>query len=130
MAKLIPLAGIYIPDLPRHRGGWRVALQQWNDVDPKTGQALKDWPDEWFKDAMKSKTARKQSQWALIAHKFEQLGGTDDLFLDTHPGADSMRVMDVLEAIQGKNGLQRNSRNGTPQQRYSHGPEPSGVDTD
>lgn len=71
MAKLIPLAGIYIPDLPQCRGGWHIALQQWNDVNPKTGQALKDWPDEWFKDAMKSKTATKQSQWALIAHKFE-----------------------------------------------------------
>ena len=72
VAKSIPLAGVYIPDLPRRRGGWRIALQQWYDVDPKTGRSLKDWPDEWFKDSMKSKTAAKRSQRALIAHKFER----------------------------------------------------------
>lgn len=36
-AKSIPLAGVCIPDLPQHRGGWHIALRQWYDVDPKTG---------------------------------------------------------------------------------------------
>jgi hypothetical protein len=72
VAKSIPLAGVYIADLPQVRAGWCIALQQWYDVDPKTGRSLKDWPDEWFKDSMKSKTAVKRSQRALIAHELEQ----------------------------------------------------------
>jgi hypothetical protein len=71
-AKSIPLAGVCIPDLPRRRGGWRIALRQWYEIDPKTGRALKDWPDEWFKDSMRSKTAAKRSQRALIAHEYER----------------------------------------------------------
>ncbi|KAF8798601.1 hypothetical protein BYT27DRAFT_7122783 [Phlegmacium glaucopus] len=69
--KCIPLAGVCIPDLPRSRGSWRIALRQWYDVDPKTGRALKDWPDEWFKDSMRGKTAAKRSQRALIAHEYD-----------------------------------------------------------
>ena len=40
----IPLAGVCIPDLPRSRGGWHIALHQcqWYDINPKTGYALKD----------------------------------------------------------------------------------------
>jgi hypothetical protein len=71
LANTIPLAGVYIPDLPRSRGGWRIALRQWHDIDPKTGHALKDWPDTWYKDSMRAKTAAKRSQRALIAHEYE-----------------------------------------------------------
>jgi hypothetical protein len=71
-ANTIPLAGVYIPDLPRSRGGWRIALRQWHDIDPKTGHALKDWPDTWFKDLMRAKTAAKRSQRALIACEYEK----------------------------------------------------------
>lgn len=70
--KSIPLAGVCIPDLPRSRGGWCIALCQWYNIDPKTGCALKDWPDAWFKDLMRVKTAAKRSQRALIAHEYEQ----------------------------------------------------------
>jgi hypothetical protein len=68
----IPLAGVCIPDLPRSRGGWHIALRQWYDIDPKTGYALKDWPDAWFKESMRAKTAAKRSQRALIAHEYER----------------------------------------------------------
>jgi hypothetical protein len=71
LANTIPLAGVCIPDLPRSRGGWHIALRQWYDVDPKTGYALKDWPDSWFKESMRSKTTAKRSQRALIAHEYE-----------------------------------------------------------
>ena len=47
------------------------------------------------------------------------MGGTDDSFLVAYPAADTMRVIDLLEAIQGKHGWRRKSRNGTPEQRYS-----------
>ena len=54
------------------------------------------------------------------------LGGTDDTFLAAYPAADAMRVSDLLEAIRGKHGRRRKSRNGTPEQRYrSHSPEPT-----
>jgi hypothetical protein len=68
----IPLAGVCIPDLPRSRGGWHIALRQWYNIDPKTGYALKHWPDAWFKDSMREKTAAKRSQRALIAHEYER----------------------------------------------------------
>lgn len=72
LANTIPLAGVCIPDLPRSRGGWHIALRQWYDIDPKTGYALKDWPDAWFKESMRAKTAAKRSQRALIAHEYER----------------------------------------------------------
>jgi hypothetical protein len=68
----IPLTGVCIPDLPRSRGGWHIALRQWYNIDPKTGYALKDWPDAWFKESMRVKTAAKRSQRALIAHEYER----------------------------------------------------------
>jgi hypothetical protein len=72
LAKTIPLTGVCIPNLPWSRGGWHIALRQWYNVDPKTGYALKDWPDIWFKESMRAKTAAKRSQRALIAHEYEQ----------------------------------------------------------
>lgn len=71
LANTIPLTGVCIPDLPRSRGGWLIALHQWYNIDPKTGYALKDWPDAWFKESMRGKTAAKRSQRALIAHEYE-----------------------------------------------------------
>ena len=71
LANTIPLTGVCIPDLPRSRGGWHIALHQWYNIDPKTGYALKDWPDAWFKESMRAKTAAKRSQRALIAHEYE-----------------------------------------------------------
>jgi hypothetical protein len=73
LANTILLAGVCIPDLPRSRGGWHIALRQWYDINPKTGYALKDWPDAWFKGSMKAKTAAKRSQRALISHEYERL---------------------------------------------------------
>ena len=73
LANTIPLAGVCIPDLPRSRGGWHIALRQWYDINPKTGYALKDWPDAWFKGSMNAKTAAKRSQRALISHEYERL---------------------------------------------------------
>jgi hypothetical protein len=56
------------------------------------------------------------------------LGGTDDTFLVAYPAADAMRVSDLLEAIRGKCGRRRKSRNGTPEQRCSgHSPEPTTI---
>ena len=51
----------------------------------------------------------------------ESLGGTDVTFLAAYPAANTMRVSDLLEAIRGKHGLRRKSRNGTPEQRYNNG---------
>ncbi|KAF8228320.1 hypothetical protein L208DRAFT_1488670 [Tricholoma matsutake] len=70
--KSIPLAGVCIPDLPWSQGGWHITLRQWYNIDPKTGCALKDWPDAWFKESMRAKMAAKQSQQALIAYKYKQ----------------------------------------------------------
>ena len=73
VANTILLTKVCIPDLPWSRGGWQIALRQWYDINPKTGYALKDWPDAWFKESMRAKTAAKRSQRALIAHEYERL---------------------------------------------------------
>ena len=57
--------------LPQSWGGWHITLHQWYNIDPKTGYALKDWLDAWFKESMRAKTAAKRSQQALIAHEYE-----------------------------------------------------------
>jgi hypothetical protein len=46
--------------------------EKYCNIDPKTGFALKDWPDAWFKELMRVKTAAKRSQRALIAHEYER----------------------------------------------------------
>ncbi|KAF8222063.1 hypothetical protein L208DRAFT_1525912 [Tricholoma matsutake] len=127
--KSIPLARVCIPDLPQSQSGWHIALRQWYNIDPKTGCALKDWPDAWFKESMRAKTAAKWSQWALIAHEYEHLGGTDVTFPAAYPEVNTMRVSDLLEAIQGKHGWRRKSQNNTPEQRYSGSPSPEPTTT-
>ena len=47
-----------------------------------------------------------------------RLGGTDDTFLAAYPEVNTMRVSDLLEVIQGKNGQRGKSQNGIPEQRY------------
>ena len=59
------------------------------------------------------------SLWFSTEMFMRSLGGTDDSFLAAYPEVNTMRVSDLLEAIQAKYGRRRKSRNGTPEQRYS-----------
>jgi hypothetical protein len=66
----LPIMDVNIPDLPRSKGTWERAIAQWFEIDPKTGIALKDWPEEWYTGPMRSKTGSKRSHRALVAEEY------------------------------------------------------------
>lgn len=68
----VPIAGVYIPDLGRKKGTWRIAVRQWEEPDSNIQLALKDWPEEWYTGRMKNKTAAKRSQRKLIAMEYKR----------------------------------------------------------
>jgi hypothetical protein len=67
-----PLPGVSIPSLGRAPGAWRRALEQWTEVDPQTGLALKDWPAKWYRGLMKDKTGSLRSQRQVIFEEYER----------------------------------------------------------
>jgi hypothetical protein len=66
----LPIMDVNIPDLPRSKGTWERAIAQWFEIDPKTGIALKDWPERWYTGPMRSKTGSKRSHRALVAEEY------------------------------------------------------------
>ncbi|KAF8625509.1 hypothetical protein AX17_006821 [Amanita inopinata Kibby_2008] len=63
---------LLIPDLPRGPNSWREAIKQW-DGDPSSGLlGLKDWPDDWFRGASRTKFGSKRSLRKLIAEEYER----------------------------------------------------------
>ena len=66
----LPMMDVNIPDLPCSKGTWERAIAQWFESDPKTGIALKDWPEEWYTGPMRSKTGSKRSHRALVAEEY------------------------------------------------------------
>ena len=68
----LPRMDINIPDLPRSKGTWEQAIAQWFEIDPTTGIALKDWPEEWYTGPMRRKTGSKRSHRALIAGEYQR----------------------------------------------------------
>ncbi|KAF8639178.1 hypothetical protein AX17_001665 [Amanita inopinata Kibby_2008] len=110
-----PQPGVRIQDLMGGPDAWRTAIQQW-DGDPDTGVlGLKDWPREWYSGAMGKMTATKRSTRQLVALEFEKFGRDEVAFMSAYPEA-SRGFGELLTAIRRKNGRQRNSRNGTPEE--------------
>ena len=68
----LPRMDINIPDLPRSKGTWEQAIAQWFEIDPTTGIALKDWPEEWYTGPMRRKTGSKRSHRALVAGEYKR----------------------------------------------------------
>jgi hypothetical protein len=68
----IPIACVHIPDVGHGRGGWRKAVEQWEQGSPDMprGLALKDWPKEWYTKGMASAMGVKRSQRKLIADEY------------------------------------------------------------
>ena len=50
----LPISGVSIPDLGHGSGAWKRAIRQWEEVDPLTKCALKDWPKHWYSGAMRT----------------------------------------------------------------------------
>ena len=61
-AQVPPIPGVYIPDLGCKQGAWLRAIEQWENTDPMTNLALKDWLEEWYKGVMHEFTGSKRSQ--------------------------------------------------------------------
>ena len=61
-----------IPNLPRGARGWKVAIDQWEQIDPDTGYALKDWPKSWYTGTMKPFTAAKRTIRRRIADEYNR----------------------------------------------------------
>ncbi|EPQ55141.1 hypothetical protein GLOTRDRAFT_27428, partial [Gloeophyllum trabeum ATCC 11539] len=59
-----------IPDLPRGAAGWKVAVRQWEEVDPLTGYALKDWPKSWYTGGMRLVNQQKRFTRRIITEAF------------------------------------------------------------
>ncbi|EDR06825.1 uncharacterized protein LACBIDRAFT_299726 [Laccaria bicolor S238N-H82] len=57
-----------IPDLGRVPGAWRRVIKQWEEIDPVTKCALKDWPKDWYEGS--SATASKRNQRKTIFDEF------------------------------------------------------------
>jgi hypothetical protein len=72
LPKLLPLPGVSIPDLGHAPDAWRKAIRQWEEPDPSTGYALKDWPVEWYTGVMRLKTGAKRSNRKLIAEEYQR----------------------------------------------------------
>ena len=70
MGKTAPHVNVSIPDLGRSRRAWRRAIKQWEEVDPITKLALKDWPEEWYTGEMCEVTGSKRGQRERVFKEF------------------------------------------------------------
>lgn len=68
----LPIPKVSIPSLGRAPGAWRRAVMQWEEIDPETGLALKDWPSKWYCGDMRTVTGSKRAQRQLVFEEFER----------------------------------------------------------
>jgi hypothetical protein len=84
-----PISGVLVPDLGHSPGAWKRAIKQWEEYDPTTKCALKDWPKDWYTGVMRTVTGSKRSQRQIVFEEYERyepffLGG-----LTSRPHGDS-----------------------------------------
>ena len=72
VSSLPRLPQVSIAALGREHGAWRRAIVQWEEVDPVTGLALKDWPSEWYRGDQRLKVGSLRSQRQIIFEEFER----------------------------------------------------------
>ncbi|KAJ7225060.1 hypothetical protein B0H12DRAFT_1205286 [Mycena haematopus] len=70
----IPVPGAIIPNVGKDATAWKRAIDQWYNGDPSKGltKPLKDWPDDWYKGAMRLKTGALYSNRKLLADEYER----------------------------------------------------------
>jgi hypothetical protein len=74
-----PISGVLVPDLGHSSGAWKRAIKQWEEYDPTTKCALKDWPKDWYTGVMRTVTGSKRSQRQIVFEEYERYG-PDSLF--------------------------------------------------
>ena len=72
-----PILGVLVPDLGHSSGAWKQAIKQWEEYDPMTKYALKDWPKDWYTGVMRTVTGSKRSQQQIVSKEYES---TNSLF--------------------------------------------------
>ena len=68
----VPISGVLVPDLGHSSGAWKRAIKQWEEYDPTTKCALKDWPKEWYTGVMRTVTGSKRSQRQIVFEEYER----------------------------------------------------------
>ncbi|KAF7793056.1 hypothetical protein EIP86_004161 [Pleurotus ostreatoroseus] len=59
-----------MPTLPRGAAAFKALMRQWDEVDPNTGYALKDWPEDWYTGDMRLFNGTKYSDRREVALEF------------------------------------------------------------
>jgi len=72
-SQAMPIPGLRIPNLPQGKDAWRMAVAQWEEIDPSTGKSLKDWPTEWYTGTMRPVYAAKRTARQIIADEYNRL---------------------------------------------------------
>jgi hypothetical protein len=67
-----PISGVLVPDLGHSSGAWKRAIKQWEEYDPTTKCALKDWPKDWYTGVMRTVTGSKRSQRQIVFEEYER----------------------------------------------------------
>jgi len=67
-----PISGVLVPDLGHSSGAWKRAVKQWEEYDPMTKCALKDWPKDWYTGVMRTVTGSKRSQRQIVFEEYER----------------------------------------------------------
>lgn len=72
-AKTRPLPAVpdaVMPKLPRGPKAWLKVVTQWEEPDPRTGLALMNWPETWYKGDMRLINGVKYGQRRAIALEY------------------------------------------------------------
>ncbi|KAG6818976.1 hypothetical protein H0H93_016705 [Arthromyces matolae] len=109
----VSINAVRIPDLPKERGQWRMAVEQWNVVDPQTKRCLRDWPPDWV-DASKAKYDVRKT----IATAREMFNAEADFVkaYDADEVTITQLVAKIKEQLKGRK-QSRRSKNGSPNTR-------------
>ncbi|KAF8907778.1 hypothetical protein CPB85DRAFT_1254192 [Mucidula mucida] len=114
---------------------WRLAVKQWNEVDPATGYALKDWPESWYTGKQQTNMANNRCNRELVALAFARyntlmlyrfpstthdmhlrLNSDEKRFEEEYPECNK-GFGELCNAIRRRDCPGRTSRNGTPEER-------------
>ncbi|KAG6818977.1 hypothetical protein H0H93_016706 [Arthromyces matolae] len=109
----VSINAIRIPDLPKGKGQWRMAVEQWNVVDPQTKRCLRDWPPDWV-DALEGKYDVRKA----IATAREKFIAEADFVkaYDADEVTITQLVAKIKEQLKGRK-QSRRSKNGSPNTR-------------
>ncbi|KAF8867980.1 hypothetical protein CPB85DRAFT_1245062, partial [Mucidula mucida] len=91
-------------------------VKQWNEVNPATGYALKDWPESWYTGKQQTNMANNRCNRELVALAFARLNSDEKRFEEEYPECNK-GFGELCNTIRRRDCPGRTSRNGTPEER-------------